>query len=179
MTPHEPAAGRLAVATHDLTDPNFAGAVVLLLDHDEDGSVGLVLNRPGDTPVAEPLPDRRHEVASPAVVFVGGPVRRDLLITLGAGPVVGDDAWQPVMEGLGIVDVDGAAPSALRCIRPYAGYAGWGPGQLAEEIADGAWWVVDGIADDAVTGDPGGLWRRVLTRQGGLFTTVPEDPVLN
>ena len=171
----DPATGRLLVATHDLTDPNFAGAVVLLLDHDEEGSVGVVLNRPGETPVLQ----RLHEVAQPAVVFLGGPVRRDLLITLGVGASIDGEMWQPVMDGLGVVDVDRDPPPALRGIRAFSGHAGWGPGQLDREVAEGAWWVVEGTADDAVDDRPEALWRQVLIRQGGLFTTVPEDPVLN
>ena len=175
----EPATGRLLVATHDLTDPNFHGAVVLLLDHDDDGSVGLVLNRPSETAVSEPLPDCRHDLADPPVVFVGGPVRRDVLVSLGAGVVAAHPAWQPVTGGIGIVDLDQPVPAGLRFVRVFAGYAGWGAGQLADEVAEGAWWVVDSMVDDAVTWDPAGLWRRVLIRQGGLFTTVPDDPVLN
>ena len=180
----EPAAGRLLVATHDLTDPNFHGTVVLLLDHDDDGSVGLVLNRPSDTAVSEPLPACHHDVADPPVVFVGGPVRRDVLVTLGAchvpnGRVEEDPAWQPVSDGIGIVDLDQPIPADLGSVRIFAGYAGWGAGQLADEVAEGAWWVVDSAVDDPVTADPAGLWRRVLNRQGGLFTTVPEDPAMN
>lgn len=174
----EPRAGALLVATHELTDPNFAGTVVLILDHDEDGTVGVVLNRPSEVPVSDPLPDCRHPVAAPELVFVGGPVGRDTVIAVGAGTVVAD-AWQTVVDGVGIVDLDRPAPAALAGVRVFAGYAGWGPGQLEAEVAEGAWWLVDAASDDLVTSEPGTLWRRVLMRQGGLFRTVPDDPTLN
>ena len=166
------------MATHDLEDPNFAGAVVMLLDHDEGGTVGVVLNRPSDVPVSDPLPDCHHPLAAPELLFVGGPVGRDTVIAVGTGAVVGA-GWQAVDEGVGIVDLDQPAPAALAGVRIFAGYAGWGPGQVEAEIDEGAWWVVDAAPDDLVTAEPGTLWRRVLARQGGVFFTVPEDPTLN
>jgi putative transcriptional regulator len=174
----QPRAGALLVATHELTDPNFAGTVVLLLDCDEDGTVGVVLNRPSDVPVSEPLPDCRQPLAAPEMVFVGGPVGRDTVIAVGTGSV-GDAAWQGIRDGVGIVDLDRPAPAGMAGVRVFAGYAGWGPGQLRAEIDEGAWWLVDAAADDLVTPEPATLWRRVLMRQGGLFRTVPDDPTLN
>lgn len=171
--------GSLIVATHELVDPNFAGTVVVLLDHDADGTIGVVLNRPSSVAVHDSLPDCNHEVTAPAVVFAGGPVARSTVIALGTGMVVGDRAWQPVVDGIGIVDLDERRPDALEAVRVFAGYAGWGPGQLEAEIAAGAWWVVNAPAHDLLTDDPATLWRRVLTRQGGVFLTVPEDPTLN
>lgn len=176
--------GGLIVATHELVDPNFAGTVVLLLDHDDDGTIGVVLNRPSQVQVAETLPDRTDEVTQPRVLFTGGPVATDTVIAVGSGPIVGDRAWQPVTDGLGIVDLTERPPPALTALRVFLGYAGWAPGQLAGEIDEGAWWVVDTAVDDLVrgdllSGDPATLWRRVLTRQGGLFRTVPDDPTMN
>lgn len=172
-------AGSLIAATHELVDPNFAGSVILLLDHSDDGTIGVMLNRPSEVAVSEPLPNCPYDVTAPAVVFAGGPVGRDTVIAVGVGAVVGDRAWQPVAEGLGIVDLDERAPDALRAVRVFAGYAGWAPGQLEGEIAAGAWWVVSAPPDDLLTEDPSTLWRRVLSRQGGLFLTVPEDPTMN
>lgn len=176
--------GGLIVATHELVDPNFAGTVVLLLDHDDDGTVGVVLNRPSELAVADTLPDRTTEVTRPRVLFAGGPVATDTVIAVGSGPVVGDRAWQPVTDGLGIVDLTERPPPALTALRVFVGYAGWAPGQLAGEIDEGAWWVVETTTDDRLradllSGDPATLWRRVLTRQGGLFRTVPDDPTMN
>ena len=171
--------GRLIVATHELGDPNFAGTVLLLLDHGDDGAIGVVLNRPSTVPVSEPLPDCAYEVRPPEVVFAGGPVGRDTVIAVGVGTVVGDSAWQPVSEGLGILDLDQRAPEGLRGVRVFAGYAGWAPGQLEDEVEAGAWWVVDAPVEELLGDDPATMWRAVLRRQGGFFVTVPEDPTQN
>lgn len=171
--------GSLLVATHELVDPNFAGTVILLLDHDDEGTIGVVLNRPSEVPVSEPLPECSIAVSTPAVVFVGGPVGRETVIALGAGSAIKEEDWQPVADGLGIIDLARQPPDGLQALRVFAGYAGWSPGQLEEEVVQGSWWVVDGAIDDLLTTDPGGLWRRVLSRQGGLFRTVPDDPVMN
>jgi putative transcriptional regulator len=171
--------GALIVATHDLVDPNFAKAVVLLLDHDEDGTIGVVLNRPSAVPVTDPLPDCRHRMADPAVVFAGGPVGRDTMLVIGTGEVGPSPAWQQVTDGIGLVDIDQDAPTGLEASRVFAGYAGWSPGQLEAEVGAGAWWVLDGPSSEVLATQPFTLWRRMLKAQGGLFTTVPDDPVLN
>lgn len=171
--------GGLVVATHELVDPNFAATVVLLLDHDDDGTIGVVLNRPGTTEVSATLPGRSDAVTAPRVLFSGGPVATDTVIAVGTGPVVGDRAWQPVADGLGIVDLTEPPPAAMTALRVFVGYAGWAPGQLAAEVDEGAWWVVDSPVDQLLSGDPATLWRRVLVGQGGWFRTVPDDPTLN
>jgi putative transcriptional regulator len=179
--PYGGLAGRLVVATQSLVDPNFAHAVVLLLDHDEDGAFGVNLNRPSTAPVGEALPEWGEIAADPGVVFVGGPVQPEALIALGR--TSGPESESPlVMAGVGIVDlaadpeVGGVGFSAVRL---FAGYAGWGPGQLESEIASGSWFTVDTDPADVFTAAPDGLWRVVLARQGGVFTTVAEDPSLN
>lgn len=176
--------GRLIVATHELTDRTFARSVVLVLAHDPDnGAAGVVLNRP--TPAE--LPDRLHGwaplAAPPAVMFRGGPVSRDSVI--GLGELASDaapDGWQRVVGRVGVIDLtvdEGGLRTALAWVRLFSGYAGWDVGQLEDEIGSGAWFVVDAEPDDARTAAPDGLWRAVLARQGGLFTTVPDDPALN
>lgn len=179
-----PLTGRLVVATHELIDRNFARAVVLVLAHDEeDGAAGVVLNRP--TPAE--LPGRLQAWASlaapPTVMFRGGPVSRDSVIGL-AEVAAGEQppGWQQVIGTVGVVDLSADAGSLhgrLRWVRLFSGYAGWGGGQLEGEIASGAWFVVDAEPADACAAGPEGLWRAVLARQGGLFTTVPDDPALN
>jgi putative transcriptional regulator len=176
--------GQLLVATFGLLDRNFHRAVVLVLAHDStEGAAGVVLNRPT---AAEP-PDRldawRSLAASPVVMFNGGPVSPDTLIAIG---VAHDDhtppGWQPVRGQVGVLDLRADAALAqgeLAGMRMFAGYAGWEGGQLEEEIAAGAWFVVPPQPDDAVTTAPDDLWRTVLARQGGLFKTVPLDPSLN
>ena len=89
----------------------------------------------------------------------------------------------PVMSRIGLVDL-GAPPELLAggitSMRVFAGYAGWGVGQLRDEIAEGAWYVLPGDPADAFVAEPDGLWQTVLRRQGGdlaLVATFPDDPV--
>jgi putative transcriptional regulator len=184
MSPHPDTSltGRLVVATQDLADPNFAHSVVLILDHDEDGAFGVNLNRPSETPIAEVVPAWASHGAEPGVVFVGGPVQPQAMIALGR-PVGGATDHRPrVTDGVAIVDLT-ADPTTHRvdfsAVRLFAGYAGWGPEQLEAEIADGSWFIVGADPADVFTAAPDGLWRAVLARQGGLFTTIAEDPSLN
>jgi putative transcriptional regulator len=181
--------GRLLVATPTLEDPNFARTVVLMLEHTDEGALGVVLNRPTEVRLAEPLPAWDDVASDPAVVFVGGPVQREAIIALGRRrDGVGDDdgdGWAPVVSGVGTVDLQ-ADPAlvtpGLAGLRIFAGYSGWGPGQLEVELEAGAWFVVDADPDDALAAAPEELWRDVLRRQKGdlaMFATFPPDPALN
>jgi putative transcriptional regulator len=183
----ESLAGRLLLATPLLSDPNFMRTTVFIAEHSPEGAVGVVLNRPSDTDVAGVLPAWGSAVTTPAVVFVGGPVAQEGALALAriGGLNLPDAGFQPVVAGFGVVDLDSdsalLAPH-LASLRVYAGYAGWGPGQLDAEIAEGAWYVVDGAPDDVFCRRPEVLWRDVLRRQGGelaLVSTFPPDPTLN
>lgn len=169
------------VATPALGDPNFSHTVVFLLDHGEDGALGIVLNRPTDVAVADTLPRWEALAATPEVMFVGGPVQPEAVVGL-ASPRGDVDAVQAVVPGVGVVDLR-ADPLSLigdvTRLRLFAGYAGWGQGQLESEIDEGGWFVVDAHPDDVLGSDPDELWVRVLARQGGVFRTVSEDPSLN
>jgi putative transcriptional regulator len=178
--------GRILASTPGLRDPHFDRTVVLLLDHDDNGAVGVVLNRPGATPVAEVLPSWQPIACDPPFVFGGGPVDGNAAICLGSTrPGVTSAAVQAVSPTVGVVDLD-SDPALLAAdvahVRVFAGYAGWGAGQLEAEIEAGGWFVLDSLPGDAFTASPGSLWRVVLRRQGGrlaLFSTYPEDPVHN
>lgn len=183
-TPTTPShTGRLVVATQRLADPNFAHAVVLLVEHGAEGAFGVVLNRPGDVPITDALAPWAALASEPPVVFTGGPVQPDGVLGLGRlrETNLGTEE-EAVLPGVQVVDltVDPMlAATDYRGVRLFSGYAGWGPGQLEVELADGAWFVVDAEPTDILTADPDGLWRVVLARQGGLFVTIPEDPSLN
>lgn len=177
-------AGRLLVANPLLPDPNFDRTVVLLLAYNDDGAFGLVLNRPSQMDVGEPLPQWEHLAAEPAVLFLGGPVQHQAVICLArnASDPAGDDTWREVAPGVGTLDLDsdpGEVPGSVRQVRLFAGYAGWSAGQLEGEIGAGAWWVVDAEPEDAFTLDPDELWKHVLRRQPLPLAYVayyPEDP---
>jgi putative transcriptional regulator len=184
--------GRLLVATPRLADPNFRRGVVLVVEHDDsEGTLGVVLNRPTEVPVDRVLPPWAKLTCGPAVVFQGGPVALDSALALasvrdGERPL----GWR-ALDGeagggcVGVVDLD-APPELLAAeitgLRVFAGYAGWGRGQLRSEIDEGAWYVLSAEAGDVFMDRPEQLWKAVLQRQGGdlaLVATFPDDPTLN
>jgi len=192
MTEVSSLTGRLLVATPKLADPNFDRAVVLLLDHDKEGSLGVVLNRPSPVGVGDVLESWAALAGAPQVVFQGGPVSLDSALGLAVvpgGQAADGDAevlgWRRVHGAIGLVDLE-APPELLAAelgsLRIFAGYAGWGPGQLERELVDGAWYVVDSEPGDISAPDPERLWRSVLRRQRGelaMVATYPDDPSLN
>ncbi|MCX5199628.1 YqgE/AlgH family protein [Streptomyces sp. NBC_00249] len=186
MTEVSSLTGRLLVATPALADPNFDRAVVLLLDHDEQGSLGVVLNRPTPIDVRDILLPWAPLAGDPGVVFQGGPVALDS--ALGVAVIPGEEGplgWRRVHGAIGLVDLE-APPellaAALGGLRIFAGYSGWGPGQLEVELGDGAWYVVDSEPGDVSFPDPERLWRAVLRRQRSelaMVATYLDDPSLN
>ncbi|MFJ2246495.1 YqgE/AlgH family protein [Streptomyces sp. NPDC087862] len=186
MTEVSSLTGRLLVATPALADPNFDRAVVLLLDHDEEGSLGVVLNRPTPVGVVDILTSWAGLTGEPDVVFQGGPVSLDS--ALGVAVIPGDEGplgWRRVYGAIGLVDLE-APPELLAAelgsLRIFAGYAGWGPGQLETELTEGAWYVVESEPGDVSSPRPEHLWRAVLRRQRSelaMIATYPDDPSLN
>lgn len=179
--------GDLLVATPVIEDPNFARSVVLLLDHDEDGALGVVLNRPSDVAVTDVLPSWDELAVDPPVVFGGGPVQPDAIVALArARPGVDrGEEWQPITGRLRLIDLredPALAAAEVEVVRVFAGYAGWAPGQLEAELDEEAWVTVGTEPDDPFSRDPDELWARVLRRQPGevkLLSTYPEQPWAN
>ncbi|MDI3389954.1 YqgE/AlgH family protein [Streptomyces sp. B-S-A8] len=199
MTEVSSLTGRLLVATPALADPNFDRAVVLVLDHDDEGSLGVVLNRPTPVGVGDILEGWAGLAGEPGVVFQGGPVSLDS--ALGVGVIPGEEetpsggaprtgsrdplGFRRVHGAIGLVDLETPPEllaAALGSLRIFAGYAGWGPGQLEDELADGAWYVVESEPGDVSSPVPERLWRAVLRRQRSelaMVATYPDDPSLN
>ncbi len=181
------ASGMLLVATPALQDPNFADTVVLLLDVNDEGALGVVLNRPTQVLVADVLEPWRDVVAEPEVLFRGGPVGTDgaLAVARLRDPQAPPVGWRPVAGLLGMVDLDTPTElvdGSLTAMRVFAGYAGWGAGQLDGEVDEGSWYVVTSDAADVFRGDPDALWRDVMRRQPGMLAwhvNRPVDPDLN
>lgn len=177
----------LLVASPELLDPNFSDSVVMLLDVNEDGALGVVLNRPSPILVVDVLEPWGDAVAEPEVLFRGGPVSVDGAIAVGRLRDPGDTplGWKPVAGRLGVVDLDAPADlvgGALDGLRVFAGYAGWGAQQLKDEIAEGSWYVVAGDETDTFRPDTASLRRDVMRRQPGMLAwhaTRPADPELN
>ena len=186
----EPVPGSLLVAAPTMADPNFARTIVLLLDAGQDGALGVVLNRPTELAVDAVLAPWAAVVSGPNVLFQGGPVETDSALAVAEVGDSSDDGdepvgWRRVFASTGLVDLDAPvellAP-AVSSLRIFAGYAGWSAGQLEDEIAEGAWYVVPAEADDPFLADPSDLWAKVLRRQGGqlaMLATMPSEPTLN
>ena len=174
-------AGQLLVASPRLVDPNFARTVVVLLNHDDQGAMGLVINRPTEMSVADYLPEWVDRLASPPVVFYGGPVEQSVAIGLRESHGAGEGATP--IAGLGMVNFqEDEEEQKEGRVRVFAGYAGWGPGQLEEEIEEESWITLPAFARDVFSAAPDELWAEVLSRQGGqiaLLASMPLDPELN
>lgn len=177
--------GRLLVATPILEDPNFRRTVVLLCAHDEQGSFGLVLNRPLEAAVLQLAPEWAPIAAAPPVLFAGGPVDRTQALALARRHEAPEEPrWTPIVGDVGLLgfDGDGSTLAGVQEARVFAGYAGWGDGQLEAEVEEEAWFVVDARAEDVFTRTPERLWHEVLRRQRGelaLYGHFPPEPRLN
>lgn len=179
--------GMLLVATPALREPTFAQTVIALLEHSPtDGAVGVVLNRPMQAPVADAVPAVAEIVTAPPVLFEGGPVSPSTAIALGlAVPGAEPEGWLPVVPPIVTVDLDHDATllaATLHDLRVFAGYAGWSAGQLEREIAEGSWYLVDGLPSDPFAAAPEQLRTAVLRRQGwplSVAAHAPLDPTLN
>lgn len=177
--------GRHLLASPALTDPNFAFGVVFMLEHSEEGALGVVLSRPSELPAQEMFDRWAPHAAAPAVVFRGGPVSLSSVIALGVADASSPEgAFNSISAGIGTIDLDQDPTElvALQGVRLFAGYASWAPGQLDAELVDDAWIVADATEGDLLTGDPAQLWWTVMRRQQGdlrLLANYPEEPWTN
>ncbi len=174
--------GRLLVATPPLEDPNFDRTVVFVLEHHAEGAIGVVLNRPSFESLDEPL-DRWIDLqSSPSAVFDGGPVEQNALIALARTPQpleTGDEHLSPIAGTIASADLTAdpaLVAAAVQGVRVFRGYAGWGPGQLENEIESGAWLVLDSEPGDVFSTEPDELWRSVLRRQPGRLAWLADAP---
>jgi putative transcriptional regulator len=177
--------GKLILAGPMLKDPNFDRTVVLITEHTEEGAMGLVLNRPSDATIGDAVPDLTWVADADDTVYVGGPVAPNGVIVLAE--------WTDPRKAVVLVDDDvgfvpgdaddpDALATAIRRARVYAGHAGWGPGQLEDELAEEAWIVESPRREELFSDDAEGLWPAVLRRMGrefALLSTMPPDPSLN
>jgi putative transcriptional regulator len=175
------------VAAPPLVDPNFDRTVVLMLEHGEEGALGIVLNRPGETPLEDVLPEWRALATDPTQVFLGGPVSPDSVIALVRGGTLenGIESFVSILDDIGTIDL-ALDPldlgAALDDLRVFVGYAGWGPGQVEGELEADAWFVTDLERSDPFSTTPDHLWRAVLRRQRGrlaMFANYPADAGTN
>lgn len=180
----EPLSGQLLLASPTLIDPNFRRTVVLIGVHTDEGAMGVVLNRPSETTVAQAVPALEHAVGEAEPIYLGGPVQSTSVVILAefvdpaaAGLIVLGRIGFPAQDA----DIQQLGEATARR-RVYAGYAGWGEGQLEQEIEGGDWIVLSGEPGDVFTDEPEALWSAVLSRRGGsyaLLARMPADPSLN
>jgi putative transcriptional regulator len=190
----EPTPGSLLLAGPMLTEPTFSGSVIALLEHDDDGSLGVILNRPSEVPVGDVLPGWDLAVTGEPVLFHGGPVGLDSALAVGLLPPQQLHATSPiaasmriVQPGWGLVDLDSdldVVTAQIPALRIYAGYAGWSTGQLTAEVHEGAWFVIDCVdpLGDLWTNEPSTLWSRLVARQDSemrLLLHRPKDATDN
>lgn len=175
--------GKLLIASPALVDPNFARSVVLITEHGEEGAMGVVLNRPSETEVGEVAP-QLAAIVDDEPVFIGGPVQPQALVVLAEFNQLDAAAWIVVAD-VGFVAAETEEHElelAIRRGRVYAGYSGWGAGQLEGELEQDAWIVEPPLASELFPEDPVALWQDVLGRKGGQFALIarmPDDPSLN
>jgi putative transcriptional regulator len=177
--------GRLLISEPYLADPNFERTVILLCEHNEEGSFGFVVNKPSIIHVNEVMEgmDHVHDL-----VFVGGPVQQDTLHFLHRNTHI-DNAvnvhnsiyWGGDFESL-VTQLDVAAIKSGD-IRFYLGYSGWGQGQLESELQEDSWIVCDYVTDELLFDtEPTAIWKKALDNMGGrysMYSNYPVDPRLN
>ena len=175
--------GQLLIAGPSLLDPNFRRTVVLVGEHTDEGALGVILNRASEATVEDAVPELAALIDDEELVHVGGPVQPSAIVVVAdfADP---EQAGALILDSVGFLpaEVDPDAIGELHRVRVFAGYAGWGPGQLDEELDEGSWIVAPALAEDVFTGDPEELWSDVLRRKGGPFQVLalmPPDPSAN
>jgi len=175
--------GQLLIAGGGLLDPNFRRTVILIGEHNEEGALGVVLNRPAPYRIEEAVPPLASIVSPDDTLFFGGPVQPDSPVILAEFDHP-DFADLLVFGAIGFLTGEALPESreGIKRARVFAGYAGWGAGQLEAEIEEDSWIVERALEEDVFTAEPGELWSRALRRKGGdyrLLSTMPVDPSLN
>jgi putative transcriptional regulator len=175
--------GQLLIAGPGLVDPNFWRTVVLIVEHSDEGALGLVLNRPSETTVGEAVSELERLLDVDDPLYIGGPVQPSALIVL-AEFEVSSEAALIAFDDVGVLATNSSDDSSpgVRRGRAFVGHAGWGPGQLDSEIDRGDWILEPAEHEDAFTTKPLELWQSVLTRKGGSYALVarmPPDPSVN
>jgi putative transcriptional regulator len=175
--------GQLLISSGGLFDPNFRHTVVLIGEHNADGALGVILNRALDVTVEAAVPPLAGLVPPGSTLFEGGPVQRTSPVMLAelARPDLADIL---VFGGVGFLtgDVDDEVRPHILRARIFAGYSGWGPGQLETEMEADSWIVEPAREEDVFTDRPDVLWSHVLQRKGPEFrrlSRVPYDPTMN
>ncbi|MCA9058645.1 MAG: YqgE/AlgH family protein [Planctomycetaceae bacterium] len=175
--------GQLLIAADHLRDPNFYRSVVLMLEHTEEGAMGLVVNKPSGITVETALNEQMTDVKCETPVFLGGPVERSALFVLHNSPILGKQDEQ-ILPGLYLAGSHDSFEEVVRAgtqssgpanFRVFCGYAGWGGGQLEGELARGDWHLQPGDAPLVLEEDPYGTWEICLRRLHRANRILPHN----
>lgn len=176
--------GKLLIAMPQLDDPNFRQTVVLICEHGDEGSLGVIMNRPTEITVST-LIDDFPSVSGTDCVYAGGPIAKNGMLILCRGDQ--DYENHSVVDGVFVAkNIDALrVPGVLGPdgeVRCYLGYGGWGPGQLEAEIQSGAWSMISSDSTLIFDADPTVLWPQMMRRLGSnwaFYASMPPDPNLN
>lgn len=165
-----PQKGVLLVAKRSMRDPRFQRTVVLLLAHGDEGTLGLIINRPTDIPLSQALPELAVPAKEPHILFFGGPVGINMLIFLvrtgaplqQAAHVMADVYYSADKDTLEQLLKEHRDAHELRL---YVGHSGWAPGQLAAEIARGDWLLVRGDSKTVFEKDLESIWPELIEQR--------------
>jgi putative transcriptional regulator len=165
----KPGSGMYLVARRALTGSHFGESVIYLVEHDEDGTLGLIVNRPSAISLSEAVPEFEGEQATAHDLHYGGPVGLPMILMLVRSDSaadgmthVADDVY--ISSDRGVLEAALAARKPASELRFYVGYSGWATGQLDSELDRGSWHVVAAGADTVFSGEPGSMWNRFIER---------------
>ncbi|QDZ43646.1 YqgE/AlgH family protein [Corynebacterium sp. sy039] len=181
----DPAPGMLLLASPGLASDDFARSVILLLEHNEMRSFGVNLVARSDIAIGNVLPEWIDLVAKPKVLYIGGPINQQAVVGVGVTKPDVDIAQHDCLTRLAnrLVHIDLHTPpqqldDLIQEMRMFVGYAEWAPGQLAEEIECGEWYVTPALPSDVTAAGVVDVWGSIMRRQPmplPLFSTYPEE----
>lgn len=179
--------GIFLVADPKLRDPNFSQTVVLLCEHNDEGTLGVVVNRPTSLRLSEAIPKIDGTQSTADVIYSGGPVQPDHIMTLYRAEEKVPEA-EHVADGmylggsLSILEEMLASSSSTNSIRAYVGYAGWGSNQLEFELGESSWKLVPADQKFVFDMEPARVWSTLLASLGeeySIYARMPADPSMN
>lgn len=175
--------GTLLISATELVEPTFRRSVIYIVEHNDAGSLGVVLNRPSETAVQDVLPQWAELAATPRTLYIGGPVKRDsalCLTTVRVGVSIEDMRGLRRVDGrVALLDLDcdpDTIAPIVEGVRIFAGYSGWTFGQLESELERGDWFVLSALPSDPLAGRTD-LWAHVLRRQPLPLSLLATHPI--
>lgn len=180
-----PGKGKILVSEPYLPDPNFERTIILLCEHNDEGSFGFIMNKPSLAKLADVMQDLK-DIDAP--VFIGGPVQQDTLHYIHRLSNLEESI--EVMDGIywggnfdQLVSLIETKQVATNDIKFFLGYSGWSVGQIEEELKEDSWIVSDKVNEELLFDIKAeSMWQYALKRMGGRFSVYsnyPQDPRLN